>query len=115
MGEPIPELGREWYNTHPYSLESFFHSHVLKQRCRVHHWEEANISYVPFNGGLDILGWHFKNLSNVVEDTHSKELVEWFEQQKHWRRHFGVDHLFVLGKISWDLRRPANSHGRTAS
>ena len=26
MGEPIPELGKGWFNTHQYALEPIFHS-----------------------------------------------------------------------------------------
>jgi len=108
MGEPIPELGKGWYNTHQYSLEPVFHSHALKHPCRVHNWEEAKLFVVPFYGGLDVLRWHFKNVSNEVKDMLSKELVEWLEQQRPWKRHFGMDHVFVLGKISWDFRRLEN-------
>lgn len=108
MGEPIPKLGKDWYNTHQYSLEPVFHSHVLKHPCRVHNWEEAKLFFVPFYGGLDILRWHFKNVSNEVKDMLSNELVEWLEEQKPWKRHFGMDHVFVLGKISWDFRRLEN-------
>ncbi|XP_006344022.1 xyloglucan-specific galacturonosyltransferase [Solanum tuberosum] len=105
MGEPIQNLGTGWYQTHQYSLELIFHSRVLNHPCRVHNADEAKLFYVPFYGGLDVLRWHFKNVSNDVKDSLGVELVRWLESQKHWFQKSGNDHVFVLGKISWDFRR----------
>ncbi|XP_055821517.1 probable xyloglucan galactosyltransferase GT20 [Solanum dulcamara] len=109
MGEPIQNLGKGWYQTHQYSLELIFHSRVLNHPCRVHNADEAKLFYVPFYGGLDILRWHFKNVSNDVKDSLGVELVRWLESQKHWFQKSGNDHVFVLGKISWDFRRYSNT------
>ncbi|XP_055821516.1 xyloglucan-specific galacturonosyltransferase 1-like [Solanum dulcamara] len=109
MGEPIQNLGKGWYQTHQYSLELIFHSRVLNHPCRVHNADEAKLFYVPFYGGLDILRWHFKNVSNDVKDSLGVELVRWLESQKHWFQKSGNDHVFALGKISWDFRRYSNT------
>lgn len=109
LGQPIPKLGDGWYQTHQYSLEPIFHSRVLKHPCRVYNENEAKLFYVPFYGGLDILRWHFKNVSNDVKDTLSSELIKWLENQWPWARNSGKDHVFVLGKISWDFRRNDDS------
>ncbi|CAK9141877.1 unnamed protein product [Ilex paraguariensis] len=109
LGEPIPEIGKCWYQTHQYSLEPIFHARVLKHPCRVYNENEAKLFYVPFYGGLDILRWHFKNVSNEIKDTSGLELLNWLESQRHWNRNSGKDHVFVLGKISWDFRRKNNS------
>ncbi|KAL1834819.1 hypothetical protein ACET3Z_004470 [Daucus carota] len=109
LGEPILKLGRGWYNTHQYSLEPIFHSRVLKHPCRVYNQNEAKLFYVPFYGGLDILRWHFKNASPDVKDTLALELVEWLKLQKPWALNSGKDHVFVLGKVSWDFRRRDDS------
>ncbi|XP_074270355.1 xyloglucan-specific galacturonosyltransferase 1-like [Silene latifolia] len=108
IGEPLLELGNGWYNTHQYSLEPIFHSRVLNHPCRVKTAEEANLFYVPFYGGLDVLRWHFKNVSNDLKDALSHELVDWLKSQSSWRRNFGLDHVLVLGKITWDFRRSGN-------
>ncbi|OWM72033.1 hypothetical protein CDL15_Pgr017916 [Punica granatum] len=109
MGEPIPKLGDHWYGTHQYSLEPIFHSRILKHPCRVYNENEAKLFYVPFYGGLDILRWHFKNVSTELKDSLSLELIKWLEQQKLWTKNSGKDHVFVLGKISWDFRRNSDS------
>ncbi|KNA10053.1 hypothetical protein SOVF_148020 [Spinacia oleracea] len=109
MGEPMPELGKGWYNTYQYSLEPVFHNRILNHPCRVYSPEEAKLFFVPFYGGLDILRWHFKKVPTEVKDSLSNELVEWLDKQKTWRRNFGLDHVFVLGKISWDFRRSENA------
>ncbi|KAL2902500.1 Xyloglucan-specific galacturonosyltransferase 1 [Bienertia sinuspersici] len=108
MGEAIPELGKGWYNTYQYSLEPIFHNLILKHPCRVYNQEEAKLFYVPFYGGLDILRWHFNKAPVEMKDSLSKEMVEWLEHQRMWKRNFGLDHVFVLGKVSWDFRRWEN-------
>ncbi|KAF6162231.1 hypothetical protein GIB67_008360 [Kingdonia uniflora] len=105
MGTEIPKLGKGWYQTHQYSLEPIFHSRVLKHHCRVYNENEAKLFYVPYYGGLDILRWHFKNVSANVKDALGFELVKWLENRQAWTRSRGKDHVFVLGKISWDFRR----------
>ncbi|AES94056.1 putative exostosin [Medicago truncatula] len=109
FGEPRSKLGKGWYNTHQYSLEQIFHSRVLKHPCRVYNENDAKLFYVPFYGGLDVLRWHFKNVSNDVKDSLGLELVKWLEKQVTWKRNLGKDHVFVLGKISWDFRRTSDS------
>ncbi|XWS49930.1 hypothetical protein CRYUN_Cryun12cG0045200 [Craigia yunnanensis] len=109
MGEPIAKLGKGWYHTHQYALELIFHTRALKHPCRVYNENEAKLFYVPFYGGLDILRWHFKNVSNDVKDTLALELVKWLENKKSWLQNSGKDHVFVLGKISWDFRRRSDA------
>ncbi|KAL5181908.1 FT-interacting protein 1 [Glycine soja] len=75
LGEPIAKLGKGWYKTHQYSLELVFHSRVSKHPCRVYDENVAKLFYVPFYGGLDILRWHFKNVSNDVKESLALELV----------------------------------------
>ncbi|KAL2899064.1 Xyloglucan-specific galacturonosyltransferase 1 [Bienertia sinuspersici] len=109
MGEPILELGKGWYNTHQFSLEPIFHNRILKHPCRVEKEEEAKLFYVPFYGALDMLRTHFSNnVSEKSVDVLSKEVVEWLQRQRMWKRNLGLDHVFVLGKNSWDLRRSEN-------
>ncbi|KAL0393531.1 UNVERIFIED_CONTAM: Xyloglucan-specific galacturonosyltransferase 1 [Sesamum latifolium] len=105
LGEPIQKLGRGWHHTHQYSMEPIFHARVLKHPCRVYDQNAAKLFYVPYYGGLDILRWHFKNVSDDVKDSLALDLVRWLESQGPWYRNLGKDHVFVLGKISWDFRR----------
>lgn len=105
FGEKIEKLGNGWYQTHQYALEPIFHARILNHPCRVYNENEAKMFYVPFYGGLDILRWHFKNVSEHVKDSLSLEMVRWLENQKPWFKKSGKDHVFVLGKISWDFRR----------
>lgn len=105
LGEPISKLGKGWYRTHQYSLEPIFHSRVLRHPCRVLNADQAKLFYVPFFGGLDVLRWHFKNVSDQVKDSLGVDMVKWLEGQPSWARNSGKDHVFVLGKISWDFRR----------
>ncbi|OVA11915.1 Exostosin-like [Macleaya cordata] len=109
MGQPIPKLGKGWYGTHQYSLEPIFHARVLKHPCRVYNENEAKLFYVPYYGGLDILRWHFKNATDNVKDMLSLELLKWLDVQNPWVKNSGKDHVFILGKISWDFRRKIES------
>ncbi|VVA96171.1 unnamed protein product [Arabis nemorensis] len=105
FGESIENLGKGWFRTHQYSLEPIFHSRVLKHPCRVYDENQAKLFYVPFYGGIDVLRWHFKNVSEDVKDVLAIEVVKWLGSKKSWRKNSGKDHVFVLGKISWDFRR----------
>lgn len=96
LGQPIPKLGKGWYQTHQYSLEPIFHTRVLKHPCRVYNENEAKLFYVPFYGGLDILRWHFKNVSNDVKDTLPLELIKWLEMQQPWVRNTGNIRIMSL-------------------
>ncbi|XP_057801074.1 xyloglucan-specific galacturonosyltransferase 1-like [Salvia miltiorrhiza] len=105
LGEAVEELGSGWYNTHQYALEPIFHARVLNHPCRVHDASEAKLLYVPYYGGLDVLRWHFNNVTNSVKDALSLDLVRWLQTQSSWYKNMGKDHVLVLGKISWDFRR----------
>ncbi|CAL9237598.1 unnamed protein product, partial [Arabidopsis halleri] len=105
FGDLIENLGIGWFRTHQYALEPIFHSRVLKHPCRVHDETQAKLFYVPFYGGIDVLRWHFKNVSEDVKDILAIEVVKWLGSKKSWRKNAGKDHVFVLGKISWDFRR----------
>ncbi|KNA10052.1 hypothetical protein SOVF_148010 [Spinacia oleracea] len=110
MGAPIPELGKGWYNSHQFSLEPIFHNRILNHPCRVLKQEDAKVFYVPFYGAIDMIRCHFSKDGSGLKDAHllSNEIVEWLEKQKMWKRNSGLDHVFVLGKISWDFRRTQN-------
>ncbi|CAH8390784.1 unnamed protein product [Eruca vesicaria subsp. sativa] len=105
FGEPIKNLGQGWFMTHQYALEPILHSRVLKHPCRVYRESQAKVFYVPFYGGFDVLRWHFKNVSNDVKDRLGIEVLKWLGSKESWKRNAGKDHVFVLGKISWDFRR----------
>ncbi|KAK8916622.1 Xyloglucan galactosyltransferase KATAMARI1 [Platanthera zijinensis] len=105
LGVAISGLGPGWHRTHQYSLEPIFHSRVLRHRCRVTDPAKAALFYVPFYAGLDVLHWHFINASVSDKDSLSAELVQWLEARPEWSLHGGRNHMFVLGKISWDFRR----------
>ncbi|CAH8391170.1 unnamed protein product [Eruca vesicaria subsp. sativa] len=109
LGESIEKLGKGWFNTHQYSLEPIFHSRVLKHPCRVYDENQAKLFYVPYYGGMDVLRWHFKNVSNDVKDVLAIEVLKWLASKKSWRKNYGKDHVFVLGKITWDFRRENKS------
>jgi hypothetical protein len=106
MGKPIENFYQHWYQTHQYALEIAFHSRISKHPCLVSNPEEANLFYIPYYGGLDVMRWNFReNISSEKRDELGLELVNWLQGQPWWRRHGGRDHVLVLGKISWDFRR----------
>ncbi|KAL0772068.1 hypothetical protein Bca101_037219 [Brassica carinata] len=109
-------LGKGWFNTHQYSVEPIFHSRVLKHPCRVYDENRAKLFYVPFYGGMDVLRWHFKNVTEHLKDVLAIEVLKSLQEnikdsegknrsKQSWRKNSGKDHVFVLGKISWDFRR----------
>ncbi|KAL6555530.1 hypothetical protein OROHE_007202 [Orobanche hederae] len=105
LGEPIWKLGKGWFHTHQYVLESIFHSRALNHPCRVPNPNETRLCYMPFYARLDVLRWHLKNVFHDVKDSLSHELVKWLKTQEPWFKNLGKDHVFILGIISWDFRR----------
>ncbi|KAE8727721.1 putative copper-transporting ATPase HMA5-like [Hibiscus syriacus] len=75
-----------------YALDFIFHTRALKHPCRVYNKNEAKQFYVPYYGGLDILRWHFKNVSNDGKENLGLELVKLLENKKSWLKHSGKDH-----------------------
>lgn len=95
-----------WFNTHQYSLELVSHARILKYRCRTQDQSKASLFYIPYYGGLDVIRWHWAlNATNEKRDALGRKLVHWLEKQPSWNRREGLDHVLVLGKISWDFRR----------
>eukprot|EP00253_Pinus_taeda_P012871 PITA_12871 len=106
MGKPIEKFYKHWFQAHQYALELIFHSRISRHPCLVSDPAEANLFYIPYNGGLDVMRWNFReNISPAKRDELALELVKWLQGQPWWRRHGGRDHALVLGKISWDFRR----------
>lgn len=75
LGERVEALGPRWYGSHQYFLEPIFHNRIQNHPCRVHDRDAAKLFYVPFYGGLDVLRWHFRNVSTEVEDALGTELI----------------------------------------
>jgi len=106
IGKPFENLYEHWYQTHQYSLEIAFHSRISKHPCLVSNPEEANLFYIPFYAGLDVLRWNLReNINSEKRDELALELANWLQGQPWWRRNGGKDHVLVLGKVSWDFRR----------
>ncbi|KAH7306469.1 hypothetical protein KP509_22G014400 [Ceratopteris richardii] len=95
-----------WHTTHQYALEVLFHERLKQYKC-LSSPDVADLFYIPYYGGLDVMRWHFvENISNSQKDQLGQELVNWLREQPAWQRRRGLDHVLVLGKITWDFRRP---------
>jgi hypothetical protein len=105
-GSQVLQPPGRWFNTHQYALELVSHARILKYRCRTRDQSKASLFYIPYYGGLDVIRWHWAlNATNEKRDALGRKLVRWLESQPSWTRREGLDHVLVLGKISWDFRR----------
>ncbi|KAL2621438.1 hypothetical protein R1flu_001643 [Riccia fluitans] len=110
-GEAVLVPGGSWHLTHQYALELIFHARLKNYECLTTDESKANLFYIPYYGGLDVIRWHFTdNVTNEHRDALTWELVHWLEAQEAWKRNNGMDHVLVLGKISWDFRRPSDTN-----
>ncbi|KAL6574560.1 hypothetical protein OROMI_011845 [Orobanche minor] len=105
LGPTAEDLGPGWHNTQQFTLEPIFHARALRHKCRVREWREAVLFYVPFYAGLDITRRRIKEDPSSVKDSLALELVTWLERQDPWQQNSGRDHVFVLGKMTWEFRR----------
>ena len=98
-----------WYGTDQFNGEVIFHQRLLAHPCRTNNPELAKAFYIPYYAGLDIARFLFnvtgKQFRAEDRDKLGGELVEWMAQSPYWKRHQGVDHFLMLGRITWDFRR----------
>ncbi|KAL2621361.1 hypothetical protein R1flu_001566 [Riccia fluitans] len=96
-----------WYMTHQYTLEPIFHARMKSYDCLTSDKSKASLFYIPYYGALDVNRWEFaENATNKDRDALTMDLVDWLRGQESWRRTNGLDHVLVLGEISFDFRRP---------
>ncbi|KAL3680563.1 hypothetical protein R1sor_023519 [Riccia sorocarpa] len=109
-GEAVLVPRDSWHLTHQYALELIFHARLRNYECLTTDDSKASLFYIPYYGGMDVLRWHFTdNVTNELRDALTWEVVRWLEAQEAWKRNEGLDHVLVLGKITWDFRRPAEA------
>lgn len=106
--------GGPWYGTDQFNGEVIFHQRLLTHPCRTRNAELAKGFYIPYYGGLDVARFLFnvsdKEFTAADRDKLGGELVEWLGRSPYWKRHQGLDHFLMLGRITWDFRRKG-SHG----
>ncbi|MCO5609810.1 hypothetical protein L7F22_064042 [Adiantum nelumboides] len=86
-------------------IELVFYERLKHYRCLTTNSGAANMFYIPYYGGLDVLRWHFiQNVSSVQLDGLGLELISRLKDQPSWRRKEGLDHVLVLGKVTWDFQ-----------
>ncbi|XP_078446416.1 xyloglucan galactosyltransferase XLT2-like [Wolffia australiana] len=104
-----PALLPAWFATDQFSAELIFHRRMLSSRCRTHDPTRAAAFFVPFYGGLALGQFLWTNATAADRDRHARLLLDWLRAQPAWARSGGLDHFLVLGRISWDFRRAADS------
>lgn len=106
-GSQIFVPANRWFNTHQYALELVSHARIKAYKCLTTDPNQASLFYIPFYAGLDVIRYNFAKESRDPNshDELSLKLLSWLATQPSWTRRNGVDHVMVLGKISWDFRR----------
>ncbi|KAL2621358.1 hypothetical protein R1flu_001563 [Riccia fluitans] len=100
-----------WHMTHQHLLEPIFHARMRSYDCLTTDESTASLFYIPYYGALDENRWEFaENATNEDRDALPLELVHWLEEQESWKRNNGLDHVLLLGDISWDFRRTERSN-----
>ncbi|KAL3680489.1 hypothetical protein R1sor_023445 [Riccia sorocarpa] len=95
-----------WYLTFQFNLEPIFHARMKTYECLTTDESKASLFYIPFYGTLDVNKWKFAdNATNEDRDRLGLDLVRWLEGRESWKRNNGMDHVLILGDISWDFRR----------
>ncbi|KAL3680492.1 hypothetical protein R1sor_023448 [Riccia sorocarpa] len=104
----VPE--GSWHQTFQFALEPIFHARMKSYECLTTNDSMASLFYIPFYAALDGNHWEFaENATNEDRDALPLELLHWLEAQESWRRNKGLDHVLLLGEITWDFRRKDGS------
>ncbi|XP_057502573.1 probable xyloglucan galactosyltransferase GT13 [Actinidia eriantha] len=96
--------GMSWFVTHPNLLEVIFHNRMRRYECLTNDSSLASAMYVPFYAGLD-LGRYLWGFNTSVRDSASMDLFKWLVEKTEWKKLWGKDHFFVVGRTTWDFRR----------
>ncbi|XP_024535442.1 xyloglucan galactosyltransferase XLT2-like [Selaginella moellendorffii] len=95
-----------WFYTEQFSGEVIFHTRILRHPCVTNDSDSANVFYVPFYAGLDVSRYLWRPSKAEDRDHLGHKLVEWLSTQPAWTRARGRDHFTMIGRITWDFRRP---------
>ncbi|CAM6128524.1 unnamed protein product [Calypogeia fissa] len=110
-GEKVLVPDGSWFLTNQYALELVFYARLKHYECLTTDVNEADIFFVPFYGGQDVMRYHNRpDPSDDLRDELSLELMNWLKGQETWNRDNGSDHVFVLAKTVWNFRRGTNTH-----
>ncbi|CAM6091467.1 unnamed protein product [Calypogeia fissa] len=110
-GETVLVPNGSWYRTHQYALELMFNARLKHYDCLTTDVNEADLFFVPYYAGHDVMRFVGRtDVSNDQRDELAFELMNWLEGKETWNRNNDSDHVFVLGKIESDFRRPEQSH-----
>lgn len=101
----LPEnLAKSWYRTNQFASELIFHNRILKHKCRTLEPQSAAAYYIPFYAGLAVGKNLWKN-DTAERDRPCEMMLQWVQNQKHWKKSNGSDHFITIGRITWDFRR----------
>ncbi|GFY81477.1 exostosin family protein [Actinidia rufa] len=76
----------------------------MRYECLTNDSSLASAMYVPFYAGLD-LGRYLWGFTTTVRDSASIDLFKWLVEKPEWKKLWGKDHFFVVGRTTWDFRR----------
>lgn len=96
-----------WFNTNQFLLEVIFRDRMRRYRCLTNDSAAASAVFVPYYPGLDV-GRYLWGFDASVRDATPERLARWLSEKPEWKRMWGRDHFLVMGRISWDFRRPDN-------
>ncbi|CAM6037194.1 unnamed protein product [Sphagnum compactum] len=93
-----------WYKSNQYSLDIVYHERLKRYPCLTDDPEKAVFSYIPFYSALDF-GQNMLDTTMSARDRLSQRLVGWLQNNPHWARTGGKNHMLLIGRIAQD-------HGR---
>ena len=93
-----------WFVTNPYLLEVIFHNRMRQYECLTNDSSLASVVYVPFYAGLE-LGCYLWGFNSSMRDSGAIDMLKWLVEKPEWKRFWGRDHFFVVGRTTWDFRR----------
>ncbi|XP_057497695.1 probable xyloglucan galactosyltransferase GT13 [Actinidia eriantha] len=109
LGPPIVNSheilqNNSWFLTNPYLLEVIFHNRMRQYECLTNDSSLASLVYVPFYAGLE-LGRYLWGFNSSMRDSGAIDMLKWLVEKPEWKRFWGRDHFFVVGRTTWDFRR----------
>eukprot|EP00897_Mesotaenium_endlicherianum_P008008 jgi/Mesen1/7235/ME000373S06308 len=106
----VPKRSRDgvcWYETEQFSIEVLVHQYMMQYECVTADPDQAAAFYLPFYPGLEAEKYIFDG-AHAKEDQLASELAALLRASPMWQRHQGMDHFYVIGRVTWDFRKGLN-------
>ncbi|KAL6194092.1 hypothetical protein ACLB2K_035176 [Fragaria x ananassa] len=100
---------KSWYSSNQFALDVIFHSKMRQYECLTSNSTLASAVYIPIYAGLED-SLHLWDPNLTARDSFGIDFLKWVSSRPEWKKMWGRDHFFAVGRIAWDFRRKTDNN-----